>query len=386
MSTLKKILLADNKDSFRETCVEFLQLRGYHAVGVSSPEECLQVVDTDPPHLLILDYRMRDDNEEDDNSGLTVAKQLPSNLPKILLTAFPTWELARDALTPSQEGLPPATFFVSKLEGLEALLKSVERAFEERVRINWELQVNWGLLSTHSLAGLIEPDLESSILATRHEELSELLKRLFLNASAAEFDRLLWQQQGLAALQILISTHGESSEPVLALCGRRGQVQVEAIKYQQHLQRTNRLRTETQPIEMAETFHYAALSYSLGGIRYRELNSLNDLVPRASDRQVTGLRIDTVNQRAWIDGRLLKLTNQEFKLLCFLYDRADQLCTRQMIIEEFFQYQYDKLDDSQKALINTNISRLRSEVEIDPQYPKLIQTIHGRGYCLKLPE
>ena len=386
MSTLKKILLADNKDPFRETCVEFLQLRGYHAVGVSSPEECLQVVDTDPPQLLILDYRMRDDDDQDDDSGLTIAKQLPPHLPKIILTAFPTWELARDALTPSQEGPPPAAFFVSKLEGLEVLLKSVERVFEEWVRINWDLQVDWGSFGTNSMAHLIDPDLEPSILANRHEELSELLKRLFLNASTVQFDRLLWQQPGLVSLQVLISAHSESAEPVLALCGHKDQVQDEAAKYYHHLKQTNRIQSVPQLVKMAETFHYAALSYSMDGTRQLRLNSLNDLDPSAANRQVMGLRIDLTNQRAWIDGRLLRLTTQEFKLLCFLYDRADQLCTRQMIIEEFFHYQYDKMDDSQKALINTNISRLRSEVEVDPQYPKLIQTVHGRGYCLKLLE
>ncbi len=386
MSKPRKILLADNRTTFCDTCSEFLQLRGYQVACVTSPEECLRVIKSDLPHLVILDLRMRNDEDEDDRSGLMLAEQLPSHLTKMILTAFPTWEDARKALQIPEQGPPPAAFFVSKLEGLEVLERYVERAFTEHIRLNWDLQIDWSGERAISLVHSIESQLEENQLAQRAEELEDLLCRLFLNTTQINFDRVLWQQSGLLALQVFASASGKTSEPLLVICGQRDLVQREATNHRQQALQSKQISLQSDQTEMAETIHYAAVCYKLSSAQEGSVNSLQELYQAGLTQTTVGLSIDLDNQRAWVDGRLLKLTAQEFRLLNFLYERRNQLCTRNEIIEGFFEYRYDKLDDTQDTLINTNISRLRTELEADPQNPRFLQTVRGRGYCLTVTD
>ncbi len=386
MPRLQKILLADNRKSFCETCSEFLQLRGYQVACVTSPEECLSIIETDLPHLVVLDLRMRNDEDEGDLSGLMLAEQLPPHLTKIILTAFPTWEAARKALQIPEEGTPPAAFFVSKLEGLEVLERYVERAFTEHIRLNWDLLIDWSGEKAISLVHSIEAQLEENLLAQRAEELEDLLRRLFLNTTQINFDRVLWQQSGLLALQVFASASGKTSEPLLVICGQRDLVQREAANHRQQALQSKQVSLQSDQTEMAETIHYAAICYKLSSAQEGSVSSLQELYQAGLTQTTVGLSIDLANQRAWVDGRLLKLTAQEFRLLNFLYERRNQLCTRIEIIEGFFEYRYDKLDDTQDTLINTNISRLRTELETDPQNPRFLQTVRGRGYCLTVTD
>lgn len=379
----QKILLADNRDSYRETCAEFLQLRGYQVAGVSSPEACWQALETDPPHLALLDLRMRDEDDENDWSGLTLAKTLPAHLPRIILTAFPTWIITREALTPTTDGPPPVTFLLSKLEGLEVLADYVARAFAEHVRLNWRLELAWELAARAQLVTALEPDLTAAQRAARSIELEDLLCRLLLNAERASLDCVLWQQEGLAALQVLVGGSGQPAEPLLVVCGLPTLVRQEAARYREVAAQTPQLHPPVTQTELAETIHYAANAYTLGGFRQQPARSLPELYESGLGRTAAGLRVDAANQLAWVDGRLLKLTAREFQLLLFLYERCNQLCTRQQIIEEFFAYRYNPLDESQDALVNTNIKRLRAELETDPQQPRYLQTVRGRGYRLE---
>jgi DNA-binding response OmpR family regulator len=49
-----------------------------------------------------------------------------------------------------------------------------------------------------------------------------------------------------------------------------------------------------------------------------------------------------------------------------------------------FGYAYDEENESQEDLVNTAISRLRAEIEPDPQRPRYLRNERGRGYRLAL--
>ena len=118
-----KILIADNVESVAKTYAEYLGLYGYQVKQVTTPEECQQVLDEERIHLAIFDLRMRDDSDEKDISGLTLAQQSNPRIPKIILTAFPSWEMVRESLRLGENGLPPAVDFASKLSGLPDFLQ-----------------------------------------------------------------------------------------------------------------------------------------------------------------------------------------------------------------------------------------------------------------------
>lgn len=96
----------------------------------------------------------------------------------------------------------------------------------------------------------------------------------------------------------------------------------------------------------------------------------------------TSLWIDKNNQVAWVEGKVVDLTIQEFQILTYLYDHVGQLCERQAIVEEALGEPYDEYDPEQSRL-NSAMSRLIQKVEPDPKNRKYLTTVRGRGYKLQ---
>ena len=94
-----------------------------------------------------------------------------------------------------------------------------------------------------------------------------------------------------------------------------------------------------------------------------------------------GIWMDKRSGDVWVDRKLAPpLTNLEHKLLTCLYDRANCLCGKHEIVEAVWAGDY--LDPADDARIAKLISRLREGVEPDPENPRYIVTVHGRGYKL----
>jgi len=74
-------------------------------------------------------------------------------------------------------------------------------------------------------------------------------------------------------------------------------------------------------------------------------------------------------------GNTLALTAKEFAVLEFLLMRAPDVAPRTEIIEHVWDYHFD----SETNLVEVYINRLRQKMG----EPRLIQTVHGVGYCLR---
>jgi DNA-binding winged helix-turn-helix (wHTH) protein len=112
---------------------------------------------------------------------------------------------------------------------------------------------------------------------------------------------------------------------------------------------------------------------------------LQDLPPQAAE----SLWIDADNREVWVEGRQVTLTPQEFRLLKYLYDHANQLCERAAIAKHVFGMDFPDLHPvHRKSLrrnpINSAIRRLRKDIEPNPSRPKYILTVRGMGYKLVL--
>ena len=120
------ILLVDNDPAYRDAVREFLGSHGYQVLAVSTAAEALALAQQEYLDLAILDVRLRDDGDDTDCSGLTLAKQLDATLPKILVTGAPSWQVVMAALSPANEtGKRLAASFLAKEEGLSPLLSAV---------------------------------------------------------------------------------------------------------------------------------------------------------------------------------------------------------------------------------------------------------------------
>ncbi len=102
-------------------------------------------------------------------------------------------------------------------------------------------------------------------------------------------------------------------------------------------------------------------------------------------REPRGVRVDVESGDVWVDGELAPtLTDLEYRLLLLLYGNLDKICDKYKIVEAVWGESYiDEVDD---ARIEKLVSRLRQKVEPEPEDPKYLITIRGRGYRLVGPD
>jgi DNA-binding response OmpR family regulator len=122
------IVLADNDRSSLNTRAEYLEACGYVVLRAADLAQATKYLVESTVNLAILDIRLVNDEDERDVSGITLAEKVRAEVPKIMLTAFPSWQAVRDALGTTYDNEPAATYYVAKREGMEVLLDYVHRA------------------------------------------------------------------------------------------------------------------------------------------------------------------------------------------------------------------------------------------------------------------
>lgn len=257
------ILLADNDPVFLSTCAEFLGSAGYRVIKAASPTEARQILETGRIHLVILDLRLTNDDDQKDRSGLILAKETARSVPKLILTKFPTHQDVRDALKLDAEALPPAVDFVDKREGLKELLTAVKQALTEHVRINWDLGIYWDereCLSFPHLVTLIEPDLDRGRLPDRAGELEDLFRKLFYEKSQITIGRLLWHRVGRVCVTVFAYRPEGSSEQYIVTFGLGSQIRQETTRYKEFAPKE---AIGTTLIGSVETMRFGAVAYTL---------------------------------------------------------------------------------------------------------------------------
>lgn len=93
--------------------------------------------------------------------------------------------------------------------------------------------------------------------------------------------------------------------------------------------------------------------------------------------EVQDLRIDLTTQRLWRGQQEIVLTPREYALLEYLAMRAGEIVSRTDIWEHVYEFH----STASSNVVDVYIGYLRKKIE-DPDRPRLIHTIRGRGYLL----
>lgn len=88
------------------------------------------------------------------------------------------------------------------------------------------------------------------------------------------------------------------------------------------------------------------------------------------------LTMNFVRREAWLVGRLLALTDVEFKLLGVLAREPGRVFSRGDLIEKALGYDFAGFDRT----IDVHILNLRRKIEQAPNRPRYIKTVYGAGY------
>ncbi|MBK6266619.1 response regulator transcription factor [Marivirga sp. S37H4] len=90
------------------------------------------------------------------------------------------------------------------------------------------------------------------------------------------------------------------------------------------------------------------------------------------------MEVDFNKYIAKVSGKELKLSHRELEVLHFLLKHKNQIVSRDDLLKNIWQY--DEFPTTRT--IDNFILRLRQKVEIHPNEPKVILTVHGMGYKL----
>jgi two-component system KDP operon response regulator KdpE len=90
------------------------------------------------------------------------------------------------------------------------------------------------------------------------------------------------------------------------------------------------------------------------------------------------LRVDLARHEVTVDGREVRLTPTEFKLLALLARHAGKVLTHRQILKDVWGP-----NASEAHWVRVHMAELRKKVEADPARPRLLVTEPGVGYRLR---
>lgn len=129
---------------------------------------------------------------------------------------------------------------------------------------------------------------------------------------------------------------------------------------------------------LPKTFSTRELLARLRAVTRRGVRRASEEAP-AEEIVIGPLRIDLSVRVAVIDDQPLTLTPVEFDLLAALARAPGRIRTREQLLEEIRDRNYEVFDRS----VDVHISALRKKLGDDPREPRFIQTVRAAGYLLR---
>jgi two-component system response regulator RegX3 len=168
---------------------------------------------------------------------------------------------------------------------------------------------------------------------------------------------------GLSGIEICRRLRSESDVPILILTAMDAEVdrvlglEAGADDY------------VTKPFSVAEL-----VSRVRAILRRREL----DRAAGGGIRRVGALELDVNRHEVRIDGKTIRLTPSEFRLLALLAQEPERVYTRR----EIMQHLWDSTYVGDQRACDIHVSNLRRKIEETPGRPQRLVTVRGVGYKL----
>ena len=134
--------------------------------------------------------------------------------------------------------------------------------------------------------------------------------------------------------------------------------------------------------EKVQAFDAGADDYVTKPFHMEELLArLRALVRRSTGHATSDLvcgpiRLDTKSGRVVVDGRTIKLTSHEYRLLAYLMHHMGEVVSRTELVEHMYDQDFDRDSNT----IEVFVGRLRKKLGVD-----LIETVRGLGYRMQAP-
>lgn len=121
---------------------------------------------------------------------------------------------------------------------------------------------------------------------------------------------------------------------------------------------------------------YVQKPYSLGVLLAKVKAVLKRYGSNAKTKYSDGyLTVNFEQKRVCVDGRAVKLTALEFKLLSYLIQNKNRVVSKSELFEKVWT---DKFTGD--GTLNVHVRKLREAIERNPNEPQYIETVWGDGY------
>lgn len=261
-------MLVDN--STVESWADALHQRNYTILSATSAEQALELIDDRWVHLLVIDARLRKDNDPLDDSGIQLTRNDRLKIyQQIIYTAYPQ-DVALQLIQAAYGTLPANLRVYSKRD--EEIVTIVDRAFlparqggTGQVGINFDQRLIYSDgLSTLSLVGrLRNAPTDGETIVARIGEIEDLFGKAFIECDMLRITPITSGRGGGFVLIVTPEQEQQTQRTQLVKCGERLSIAREYRNYREHVRDFVDFAahlTEDRPIE---TLHFGLLKYHI---------------------------------------------------------------------------------------------------------------------------
>ena len=95
--------------------------------------------------------------------------------------------------------------------------------------------------------------------------------------------------------------------------------------------------------------------------------------------EVNGLRINTATKQVFVDGKEVRLTPTEFKILSLLMRNKGRVFS----ISDIYENVWDEPGYNAENTVAVHIRKTREKIEINPRDPRYLKVVWGIGYKIE---
>ena len=95
--------------------------------------------------------------------------------------------------------------------------------------------------------------------------------------------------------------------------------------------------------------------------------------------EVNGLRINTATKQVFVDGKEVRLTPTEFKILSLLMRNKGRVFS----ISDIYENVWDEPGYNAENTVAVHIRKIREKIEINPRDPRYLTVVWGIGYNIE---
>ena len=108
--------------------------------------------------------------------------------------------------------------------------------------------------------------------------------------------------------------------------------------------------------------------------RYTQLVNVRESIDRIY--QVDGLVVDDIQRTVTVDGKNVRLTPIEYKILRFLVQQQSKVFSNSQIYENIWNMEAFGADNT----IAVHVRHIREKIESNPRQPRYLKVVWGNGY------